>query len=182
MSAFSLYIIVIIIISIIQQGVKIAKKSSSYKPNSSGGGVTTISSGSSSVTFPSMQVEDRTASEKRQAPAPTSRPMSSAQAAVAAMKAADGNSVSDESSKSTTDLLREKARLDEIEHQKEKRLHDMEEKRRHAGLRYAQRLVLGDPIPKNARLVICNYCAAENLVPVGEYANKYNCYFCREKL
>lgn len=45
----------------------------------------------------------------------------------------------------------------------------------------AMRLYEGDSIPRGYRMVRCNYCAAENLIP---YASKgeYMCYFCHEDL
>lgn len=84
--------------------------------------------------------------------------------------------------KSTTQLLQEKAMLDEAEHNREKRLQEIENERIHGKLNYAQRLWIGDPIPKGKRLVYCAYCNAENLVPAHDYSTKYNCYFCREIL
>lgn len=84
--------------------------------------------------------------------------------------------------KSTTQLLNEKAMLDEVEHRKEKRKQEIENERIHGKLHYAQRLWLGDPVPQGKRLVYCAYCNAENLVPIHDYTTKYHCYFCRELL
>lgn len=84
--------------------------------------------------------------------------------------------------KSTTQLLHEKAMKDQMEHRKEKRKQEMENERIHGRLHYAQRLWVGDPVPKGKRLVYCAYCNAENLVPAHDYSTKYNCYFCREIL
>lgn len=84
--------------------------------------------------------------------------------------------------KSTTQLLQEKAMLDEAEHKKEKMQQMAENERIHGRLHYAQRLFLGDPVPKGKRLVYCSYCNAENLIPSHDYTTKYNCYFCREIL
>ena len=72
--------------------------------------------------------------------------------------------------KSTTEMLEEKARQ------------DAEERRIHGQLRYAERYLPGDMIPKGRRLVCCGYCNAENLIPERDDPKRYNCYFCRETL
>lgn len=41
----------------------------------------------------------------------------------------------------------------------------------------ARQLYIGDPVPRGTKVVICSYCAAENIVPVGA-RNEYKCYFC----
>lgn len=84
--------------------------------------------------------------------------------------------------KSTTELLREKAQLDEKEHVKEKYQQKAEEKKHYGDLRYAGRYLLGDEVPRGMRIVKCDYCGAENLLKNGDYASRYNCYFCRERL
>lgn len=84
--------------------------------------------------------------------------------------------------KSTTEMLEEKARQDAMEHQEEKRRQLAEERRIHGQLRYAERYLPGDMIPKGRRLVCCGYCNAENLVPERDDPKRYNCYFCRETL
>lgn len=87
-----------------------------------------------------------------------------------------------EKKKSTTEILSEKAREDQIAHQQEKREHDVEERKRHGKINYAGRHYPGDPIPNGMREVVCSYCNAENLVSAHDYTTKYNCYFCRELL
>jgi hypothetical protein len=84
--------------------------------------------------------------------------------------------------KSTTEMLEEKARQDAMEHQEEKRRQLAEERRIHGQLRYAERYLPGDMIPKGRRLVCCGYCNAENLIPERDDPKRYNCYFCRETL
>lgn len=84
--------------------------------------------------------------------------------------------------KSTTEMLEEKARQDAMEHQEEKRRQLAEERRIHGQLRYAERYLLGDMIPKGRRLICCGYCNAENLIPERDNPKRYNCYFCRETL
>lgn len=84
--------------------------------------------------------------------------------------------------KSTTEMLEEKARQDAMEHQEEKRRQLAEERRIHGQLRYAERYLPGDMIPKGRRLVCCGYCNAENLIPEHDNPKRYNCYFCRETL
>lgn len=84
--------------------------------------------------------------------------------------------------KSTTEMLEEKARQDAMEHQEEKRRQLAEERRIHGQLRYAERYLPGDMIPKGRRLVCCGYCNAENLISERDDPKRYNCYFCRETL
>lgn len=83
---------------------------------------------------------------------------------------------------STTELLREKARKEAQEDMLERQKQNMENQKNYGTLNYAERFLPGDPVPKNMRLVICDYCNAENLVPYNMPNAKYNCYFCREKL
>lgn len=41
----------------------------------------------------------------------------------------------------------------------------------------ARQLYIGDPVPRGTKVVVCSYCAAENIVPAGA-RNEYKCYFC----
>ena len=41
----------------------------------------------------------------------------------------------------------------------------------------ARQRYIGDPIPRGTRVIVCSYCAAENIVP-GNARNEYKCYFC----
>lgn len=41
----------------------------------------------------------------------------------------------------------------------------------------AKQLYMGDPVPRGNKVIICSYCAAENIVPSGAH-NEYKCYFC----
>ncbi len=84
--------------------------------------------------------------------------------------------------KSTTELLREKAMQDEMEHRREKQQQERENELHHGKIRYAQRLIEGDPVPGGMRKVVCAYCNADNLISMHDYSSKYNCYFCREPL
>ena len=101
--------------------------------------------------------------------------------AAGSMTPGNGSSVSRQA-KSTTEMLEEKARQDAMEHQEEKRRQLAEERRIHGQLRYAERYLPGDMIPKGRRLVCCGYCNAENLIPERDNPKRYNCYFCRETL
>ncbi len=83
---------------------------------------------------------------------------------------------------STTELLDAKAKADEREHQREKQLRQIENKKHYGHHNYAMKYEIGSSIPKGKRMVYCSYCNAENLVPQHDNASKYNCYFCREKL
>ena len=82
---------------------------------------------------------------------------------------------------STTEMLRKKAEEDQANHDKEKKLAEYKQKKSHMGKRYAQRYMLGDPVPKNMRIKYCGYCGAENLITYGN-REQLLCYFCREDL
>lgn len=41
----------------------------------------------------------------------------------------------------------------------------------------ARQLYIGDPVPRGTKVIVCSYCAAENIVPSGA-RNEYKCYFC----
>ena len=45
-----------------------------------------------------------------------------------------------------------------------------------------QRHLEWEDIPKGMRLVRCNYCGAQNLIPERSSSKNYTCYFCREDL
>lgn len=82
---------------------------------------------------------------------------------------------------STTEMLRKKAEEDQANHEKEKKLAEYKQKKSYMGKRYAQRYLLGDPVPKNMRVKCCGYCGAENLITYGS-REQLLCYFCREDL
>lgn len=82
---------------------------------------------------------------------------------------------------STTAYLMEKAEADAREHEKEKYEEQMRLHRASGGLAVAERLFDGDPVPQGKRCIVCDYCAAENLVPMVS-KTRYSCYFCREPL
>ena len=82
---------------------------------------------------------------------------------------------------STMAYLNEKARLDEIEHAKEKREESQRLNKNYGGIRVAERLYEGSSVPEGKRCCICGYCGAENLVPMVP-RERYSCYFCREPL
>ncbi|MCR5418778.1 MAG: hypothetical protein K6E84_07675 [Lachnospiraceae bacterium] len=121
---------------------------------------------------------------------PASGPSDGARKAVAAAGSATAASVAKKSSapatkkegKSTTEMLAEKAKQDQIEHRKEQYEHAQFEKKYYNDYHYARRYLLGDPIAASDKLVYCPNCAAENLIKIHENPGKYNCYFCREKL
>lgn len=41
----------------------------------------------------------------------------------------------------------------------------------------ARQLYMGDTVPRGTKVIVCSYCAAENIVPAGA-RNEYKCYFC----
>ena len=83
---------------------------------------------------------------------------------------------------STTEMLAEKARKDQIEHHKEQVEHRQHEQKYYGNYHYARRYMLGDPVAASDKLIYCPNCAAENLIKLHESPRKYNCYFCRAKL
>lgn len=82
---------------------------------------------------------------------------------------------------STMAYLEEKAKQDEIEHAKEKQEEARRLHQNYGGIRAAERLYEGDSVPNGKRCVVCEYCGAENLLPMVA-REKYSCYFCREPL
>ena len=82
---------------------------------------------------------------------------------------------------STTDYLQKKARMDQIEHAKEKREEMERVNQKYGGNEVGGRYLLGDPIPRGMKIKYCPYCGAENLVPDHYYSGK-DCYFCRTEL
>ncbi len=82
----------------------------------------------------------------------------------------------------TTEMLEAKAREDEKEHQLEKKRQQIMNKKHYGHHNYAERYIMGDPVPKGKKMVFCSYCGAENLISTYSAAKDYNCYFCRENL
>lgn len=82
---------------------------------------------------------------------------------------------------STLEYLNEKARQDEAEHAKEKWEETIRLNKNYGGHRVAERFLEGELIPKGKKCVLCDYCGAENLVPMMPREH-YSCYFCREQL
>ncbi len=82
---------------------------------------------------------------------------------------------------STTDYLEKKARMDQIEHAKEKQEEMKRVNQKYGGKEVGGRYLLGDPIPRGMKIKYCPYCGAENLVPDHYYSGK-DCYFCRTEL
>ena len=82
---------------------------------------------------------------------------------------------------STTDYLQKKARMDQIEHAKEKQEAMKRVNQKYGGKEVGGRYLLGDPIPRGMKIKYCPYCGAENLVPDHYYSGK-DCYFCRTEL
>lgn len=83
---------------------------------------------------------------------------------------------------STTEMLEAKALADDREEMVEKQKQRMENRKHYGHHNYAEKYILGDPVPKGKRMVFCSYCNAENLIPAHSSAKGYNCYFCREEL
>lgn len=82
---------------------------------------------------------------------------------------------------STMAYLEEKAKQDAAEHAREKWEETKRLNQNYGGLRVAQRLFEGDSVPGGQKCVVCDYCGAENLVPMMP-RERYSCYFCREPL
>ncbi len=83
---------------------------------------------------------------------------------------------------STTEMLAQKAKQDQVEHRKEQMEHRQHEQKYYGNYHYARRYLLGDPVAASDKLIYCPNCAAENLIKLHENPRKYNCYFCRAKL
>lgn len=81
----------------------------------------------------------------------------------------------------TMAYLNEKARLDDMEHAREKREEAIRLNKNHGGIRVAERLYEGSSVPEGKRCCTCGYCGAENLIPMMP-RERYSCYFCREPL
>ena len=71
---------------------------------------------------------------------------------------------------STTEYLQKKARMDQIEHAKEKREEMERVNQKYGGNEVGGRYLLGDPIPRGMKIKYCPYCGAENLVPDHYYS------------
>lgn len=82
---------------------------------------------------------------------------------------------------STMEYLEEKARQDAAEHARDKWEENKRLHQNYGGLRVAERLFDGDTVPGGKKCVVCNYCGAENLLPMMP-RERYSCYFCREPL
>lgn len=83
---------------------------------------------------------------------------------------------------STMEMLEAKALADDREEMREKQRQRMENKKHYGSHNYAEKYVIGDPVPKGKRMIYCSYCNAENLIPAYSISKDYNCYFCREEL
>ena len=99
-----------------------------------------------------------------------------------AKQAPGAGGLTDADELSTTEMLAEKARKDQIEHHKEQVEHRQHEQKYYGNYHYARRYMLGDPVAASDKLIYCPNCAAENLIKLHENPRKYNCYFCRAKL
>ncbi|MCR5283642.1 MAG: hypothetical protein K6E18_09750 [Lachnospiraceae bacterium] len=132
---------------------------------------------SSPINYPSAQPGRPAAQGGRQNAntRASQKPAARAQGGAAAGAAAD-------ESLSTTEMLAQKAKLDQIEHQKEQMEQRRHEQQYYRNYNYAKRYLLGDPVSPTEKLIYCPNCAAENLIKIHENPKKYNCYFCREKL
>ncbi len=99
-----------------------------------------------------------------------------------AKQAPGAGGLTDADELSTTEMLAQKAKQDQIEHHKEQVEHRQHEQKYYGNYHYARRYMLGDPVAASDKLVYCPNCAAENLIKLHESPRKYNCYFCRAKL
>lgn len=82
---------------------------------------------------------------------------------------------------STTDYLERKAKIDQMEHAKEKQEELRRVNQRYGGQGVGGRYLIGDPVPRGMKLFYCPYCGAENIVPY-DYRSGKDCYFCRSEL
>ena len=82
---------------------------------------------------------------------------------------------------STTDYLERKAKMDQMEHAREKQEEIRRVNQRYGGPRVGGRYLIGDPIPRGMKLFYCPYCGAENIVS-ADYRSGMDCYFCRTEL
>ena len=161
MGGFIFYIIVIVAI------VKISKKSQKNNMASQNQGAgTTISSAqprTNSVPMENTVRSNNTATASGQSQKRTTSKVSTTGAG------------------STTEMLRRKAEEDQANHDKEKKYAEYKQKKTHMGKKYAQRYLIGDPVPPNMKIKCCGYCGAENLLTHGN-REQLLCYFCREEL
>jgi len=79
---------------------------------------------------------------------------------------------------STVDYLAQKA---EQEQETQDRVAKISASSQKDGHRVAVRLFEGDLPPAGTRVIKCNYCGAENLIPQNA-TGQFACYFCREDL
>lgn len=82
---------------------------------------------------------------------------------------------------STMAYLEEKAKQDAEEHARDKWEETRRLNRNYGGLRVAERLFEGDTVPGGKKCIACDYCGADNLIPMIP-RERYSCYFCREPL
>lgn len=81
---------------------------------------------------------------------------------------------------STVEYLKQKAEADTREHLKEKREEEYR-RRTESQIPCALRYTGFETVGREQKIVKCDYCWAENMVP-KIYRGKYRCYFCREEL
>ena len=174
MSLFSFVIWIVIIFSIINN---VKKKQGQAKPSAKPN-----EPRRQTPDYQPQQVTPRPAAAQAQRQPVKQPAKSSVRPAAAAQTKAVAAGAAPQKEKSTTELLREKAMQDEMEHRREKQQQERENELHHGRIRYAERLVEGDPVPAGKRRIVCAYCNADNLVPVHDFSTKYNCYFCRETL
>ena len=177
MSIFSILVWIVIIFSIVNN---IKKKQSGQKPSAKPNEPRRdVSAYQAPVQQPQRQQPQRQQPQRQAAKQSAGSSVRTA-ATGQAKQVPSGQTLQRE--KSTTELLREKAMQDEMEHRREKQQQERENELHHGHIRYAERLVEGDPVPGGKRRIVCAYCNADNLVPAHDFSTKYNCYFCREKL
>ncbi|MBO4338181.1 MAG: hypothetical protein J5842_08925 [Lachnospiraceae bacterium] len=133
----------------------------------------------SGMNYPSrpMASQGRPAQQTRpQQSRPAQRMPASSPATAAAAVKASGEGMS------TTEMLAQKAALDQKEHRLEEYEQRQHEKKYYSNYHYAKRYMLGDPVSPTEKILYCPNCAAENLIKIHENPRKYNCYFCRANL
>ncbi|MDD2972509.1 MAG: hypothetical protein PHE02_10310 [Lachnospiraceae bacterium] len=81
----------------------------------------------------------------------------------------------------TVDYLAQKAEKEQQNQDNQARIAKMNTPSRADGRRMAVRLFEGDLPPAGTRVIKCNYCGAENLVPQNSH-DRFACFFCREDL
>lgn len=93
----------------------------------------------------------------------------------------DIKQVTEKKEQSTVDYLSEKAEKEQQSQDLERYNAARERSASGNGIQAAERVIEGVSVPVDRRMIHCNYCGADNMIP-GHSHEKYTCYFCREVL